>query len=90
MEEFIVNESGCREMSADMLKELKRIIILVGELDSQNGTLRAALGEDYEAIEKSVHIMKGALVDAQAELDVIIKDMNEYMEEVQQVRVVLG
>lgn len=90
MEEFAVDERGCREMSTDMLKELKDIVGLVDEIDSQDGTLRAALGEDYESIAKSVRIMKGALVDAQAELNVIIRAMNEYMAQVQQVRITLG
>lgn len=48
--EFIVNESGCRQLSADMLTNMREIAMLVSEIDSQNGTLKAALGDDYDAI----------------------------------------
>lgn len=82
--EFIVNESGCRQLSADMLTNMREIAMLVSEIDSQNGTLRAALGDDYDAIARSVRIMTSELQNAHSELNVIINDMNEYMSRVHQ------
>lgn len=87
--EFIVNESGCRQLSADMLTNMREIAMLVSEIDSQNGTLRAALGDDYDAIARSVRIMTSELQNAHSELNVIISDMNEYMSRVHQARVSL-
>lgn len=87
--EFIVNESGCRQLSADMLTNMREIAMLVSEIDSQNGTLRAALGDDYDAIARSVRIMTSELQKAHSELNVIINDMNEYMSRVHQARVSL-
>lgn len=87
--EFIVNEGGCRQLSADMLTNMREIAMLVSEIDSQNGTLRAALGDDYDAIARSVRIMTSELQNAHSELNVIISDMNEYMSRVHQARVSL-
>ena len=87
--EFIVNESGCRQLSADMLTNMREIAMLVSEIDSQNGTLRAALGDDYDAIARSVRILTSELQNAHSELNVIINDMNEYMSRVHQARVSL-
>lgn len=88
--DFIVNESGCRQLSADMLSNMRDIALLISEIESQNGTLRAALGDDYEAIAKSVRTMMSELTNAQTELNVIINDMGEYMARVQQARVSLN
>ncbi len=87
--EFIVNESGCRQLSADMLTNMREIAMLVSKIDSQNGTLRAALGDDYDAIARSVRIMTSELQNAHSELNVIINDMTEYMSRVHQARVSL-
>ena len=87
--EFIVNESGCRQLSTDMLTNMREIASLVSEIDAQNGTLKAALGDDYDAIARSVRIMASELQNAHSELNVIINDMNEYMSRVQQARVSL-
>ena len=86
--EFVVNESGCRQLS--MLSNLKEIAGLVAEIDSQNGTLKAALGDDYDAIARTVRIMTGELNSAYQELNTIIKDMGEYMAQVHQARVSLN
>lgn len=88
--EFVVNESGCRQLSADMLTNLKDIAGLVAEIDSQNGTLKAALGDDYDAIARTVRIMTSELNSAYQELNTIIKDMGEYMAQVHQARVSLN
>lgn len=88
--EFVVNESGCRQLSADMLSNLKEIAGLVAEIDSQNGTLKAALGDDYDAIARTVQIMTSELNNAYQELNTIINDMGEYMARVQQARVSLN
>ncbi len=88
--EFVVNESGCRQLSADMLTNLKDIAGLVAEIDSQNGTLKAALGDDYDAIARTVRVMTSELNSAYQELNTIIKDMGEYMAQVHQARVSLN
>ena len=88
--EFVVNESGCRQLSADMLTNLKDIAGLVAEMDSQNGTLKAALGDDYDAIARTVRVMTSELNSAYQELNTIIKDMGEYMAQVHQARVSLN
>lgn len=88
--EFVVNESGCRQLSADMLTNLKDIAGLVAEIDSQNGTLKAALGDDYDAIARTVRVMTSELNSAYQELNTIIKDMDEYMAQVHQARVSLN
>lgn len=88
--EFVVNESGCRQLSADMLSNLKEIAGLVAEIDNQNGNLKAALGDDYDAIARTVRIMSGELNSAYQELNTIINDMGEYMAQVHQARVSLN
>lgn len=88
--EFVVNESGCRQLSADMLTNLKDIAGLVAEIDNQNGTLKAALGDDYDAIARTVRVMTSELNSAYQELNTIIKDMGEYMAQVHQARVSLN
>lgn len=88
--EFVVNESGCRQLSADMITNLKDIAGLVAEIDSQNGTLKAALGDDYDAIARTVRVMTSELNSAYQELNTIIKDMGEYMAQVHQARVSLN
>lgn len=88
--EFTVNEQGCRQLSADMLTQMRSIAILVSEIDGQNGTLQSALGEDSEAIARTVRVMTAELSAAQQELNIIINDMGEYMSRVQQARVALN
>lgn len=87
--EFVVNESGCRQLSADMLANLKDIAGLIAEIDNQNGTLKAALGEDYDAIARTVRVMTGELNSAYQELNTIVKNMDEYMALIRQARVTL-
>lgn len=87
--EFVVNEQGCRALSRDMLAHLRSIAQLISEIDSQNSTLQRALGDDYEAIAKTVRVMSAELGSAQQELNSIIDNMNEYMSRVQQARVSL-
>ena len=88
--QFTVNEQGCRQLGIDMLNHMRSIAQLVAEIDGQNGTLRAALGEDYEAIARTVRVMTAELGSAQQELNTIISDMNEYMSRIQQARVSLN
>lgn len=88
--EFCVNEQGCRQLSADMRNHMYQIAQLISEIEGQNGTLQAALGEDYEAIARTVRVMAAELGSAQQELNTIINDMNEYMSRVQQARVSLN
>lgn len=88
--QFSVNEQGCRQLSADILSQMRGIAQLVSEIDGQNGMLQAALGEDYGAIARSVSVMTAELGSAQQELNTIITDMNEYISRVQQARVSLS
>lgn len=88
--QMIINESGCRQLAADMLILMKQIAMRVSDIDSQNSTLHAALGEDAAPIAQSVKTMTSNLSDAQSELNVIIRDMQEYMAEIQQARIELG
>ena len=76
----------CGECGKDNMRDVAAII---SEIDSQNGTLKAALGDDYEAIARSVRAMTAELQNAHSELNVIINDMNEYMARVHQARVSL-
>lgn len=88
--EFIVNEAGCRQLGDDMENNMNQILALVNEINAHNGMLRGALGDDYDAIAKSVNYMAAELQNAYSELNVIITDMNEYMSRVHMARVSLG
>lgn len=88
--EFIVNESACRQLSVDMLTDMKNVALLIAEINNQNSNLMAALGDDYQSINRSVQVMASEFADAQHELDTIIRDMNEYMARVGQARVALN
>lgn len=88
--QFTVNEQGCRQLSDDMRGHMQSIAALVAEIEGQNGMLRAALGEDAEAIARTVRVMSAELSSAQQELSTIISDMNEYMSRIQQARVSLN
>ena len=87
--DFIVNEQGCRQLKMDMLTNMRQIASIVSEIDGKNSTLQAALGEDYEAIARTVRVMTAELGSAQQELNIIIQDMDEYMSRVHQARVSL-
>lgn len=88
--EFIVNESGCKQLSNEMVATMYQIMALINEIDSHSGMLRGALGDDYDSIAKSVNYMATELQNAYSELNVIINDMNEYMSRVQMARVSLN
>lgn len=88
--EFVVNEAGVRSMSMDMLSHLREIARLVGEIESRNNLLSAALGEDAEAVARTTRAMHAELNSAYGELNVIINDMNEYMSRVHQARISLN
>lgn len=87
--EFVVNENGCRNLIEDMKGSMTALGGLVASIDTQNGTLKAALGDDYEAIARSVRVMSSELENAKRELNTIIRDMSEYMARVHQTRVTL-
>ena len=88
--EFVMDEAQCRQLSEDMLTSLRTLAVLINDIDSQNGTLRAALGDDYEAIARSVRSMKTELGNAYSELNGIINDMSEYISRVHQARIALN
>ena len=73
-----------------MLSNLREIAGLVAEIDNQNGNLKAALGDDYDAVARTVRIISGELNNACQELNTIINDMDEYMTQVHQARVSLN
>lgn len=88
--QFDVNEQGVRALSQEMLGQMRQIAVLISEIEGQNNTLRAALGEDYQAINSSVQVMKGELGSALTELNTIISMMQEYMARVGQARIALN
>ncbi len=88
--EFVVNENGCKQLSTDMLSNMKEIASIISEINGKNSTLRAALGDDYGAIASSINIMTSELSNAYTELNQIIEDMSEYMSQVHQARVSLN
>ena len=88
--EFIVNEQGCNNLSNEMLDGLNKLGTLISELEAMDGTLRTALGDDYESIGRNVSVMKNELGDAFREFKVIIIDMKEYMAKVKQIRAVIN
>lgn len=87
--EFIVNEQGCQVLSQEMYNGLDQISNLISELESMDGTLRNALGDDYESIGKNINEMKSEFENALREFRVIVEEMNEYMNKVHQIRVVM-
>jgi len=89
MAEYKIDENGCKGLSEAMLVQLREIAGVISEIQNQEGTLRAALGDDYDAIAKKIRVMSGELDGAYKELDTIIKDMKEYITRVGQARVAL-
>lgn len=87
--EFIIDENGCRQLSIDMSDLLKEICTIIAEIENHNGVLKVALGDDYDAIAKSIRIITNELNYAEKELNIIISDMKEYMAQVHQARVSL-
>lgn len=88
--EFLVNEQGCRNLIGEMYNEMNKLGTLISELESMDGTLRMALGDDYQAIGRSISLMKSEFTDAYREFRTIAQDMDEYMSRVHQVRVVMN
>lgn len=87
--EFIVNEQGCRNLSTDLLGDMKRLAIVLSNYCSEDGNLKAALGDDYAAFNKTITTLKSELESAQKELDIIISSMNEYMSIIHEARVTI-
>ena len=52
--------------------------------------MKAALGDDYDAIARTVRTMTSELNSAYQELNTIINDMSEYMARVHEARVSLN
>ena len=87
--QFDVNELGVRGLSQEMLGQMRQIALLISDIEGQNNTLQAALGDDYQAINASVQVMKGELSSALTELNTIISMMQEYMARVHTARISL-
>ena len=84
MSEFVVNESGSRQLCENINNNLNAITSIISEIDSNDGNLRAALGEDYDSVAKAISMMKAELGNAYSELMVILNCMNDYLERVKQ------
>ena len=84
--DFVVNEHECKNLCTEMLINLREIAGLINEFQDHDGTLKAALGDDYDAIAKTVRVMSSELGNAYQELNTIINDMKEYVERVINVR----
>lgn len=87
--EFKVNEQACKNLITEMYNNLKGIQSLVNELESKDAVLRAALGEDYGAIAKSIRAMSGELMNAYQEFNTIIDNTTEYVARVQKIKDIL-
>ena len=87
--EVIINENGCRQLREDLLADIKKIAQMIGTIEANNTNLKAALGDDYHKIDKSVRAMKSQLESAEKNLSVITADMQEYITRVGQTRAVL-
>ena len=88
--EFTMNEQGCHAFCNDAQDIMKRIAALVSDIDSQNNTLKAALGNDYEGIAKNVGMIASELGSAQLELNTILQNMTDYLSRVGQTRYTLN
>lgn len=88
--EFIMNEQGCQSFCEDAQDIMKRIAVLVSDIESQNNTLKAALGDDYEGIAKNVKMITSELGNAQLELNAILQNMTDYISKVGQTRYILN
>lgn len=80
--DFNVNKEGCRKVNEDMLKNLRDLMSIMGEYDAYEPTLRAALGDHYQAVDRTVRVIKEELNSAYQELMTITNDMGEYIERV--------
>lgn len=87
--EFVIDEAGCRQLSATMVSDLEELLNIILEIENQSVTLRAALGDDYESIARRIRVMKDELRDASREIHTVIQDMNEYLAQVKQARFVM-
>lgn len=88
--EFIMNEQGCQSFCEDTQDIMKRIAVLVSDIESQNNTLKAALGDDYEGIAMKVKMITSELGSAQLELNAILQNMTDYISKVGQTRYILN
>lgn len=87
--EYIINESGCNSLCQTMENQTAQIEALISEIEAKEPLLKAALGEDYETIAKTIRVMKEQVDSAKGELGVIISSTKDYLQRVQQVRIAL-
>lgn len=87
--EFTVNENGCRQLETQILQLMRQIAVCVSDIQNSTNMLRGALGEDYDAIGRSVALMASELQQAEQNASVIANSMNEYIQRVGQARVAL-
>lgn len=88
--EFIVDETGCRNLAENMRQHLAAIRARVDAIAQQDRTLHAALGSDYEAIGRTARTMSEELEAAQRNMDITIRNMEEYISRVGQIRISLN
>lgn len=89
MGEFIVNESGCSQLCDSIDVNIKSIAGIILDIESNDGNLRAALGDDYDGVAKAVAMMKAELKNAHSELIVILSCMDNYLERIHQANEIL-
>ena len=87
--EYLINETGCRQLSLDILGDMRQIAGILSDFSSNDSILRRALGEDYDAFNRSVRVIASQLNSASGELSIINSNMQEYMQRVHQTRVVI-
>ena len=72
-----------------ILMQIKSIAGIILDIESNDGNLRAALGDDYDGVAKAVAMMKVELENAHSELMVILSCMNDYLERINQAHEIL-
>lgn len=80
--DFVVNEQGCRTLIDNLRNYMAQIKALIDNINTQDATLREALGSDYQSVARTVGTMRTELESAQKELDTITISMVEYVDRV--------
>jgi hypothetical protein len=82
---FIVDESGCKKLCAEMLKDVQKIFSVVNEIQNHDRILQEALGDRYELIAKEVRMISSEITNAGSKLMVLVDDMQEYTKRVKNI-----
>ena len=90
MEEFIVRIPECRQLNENLMLNLKIIAETVDETEKNRAVIRQALGNDADAILRSVGKIHSLLESTLKSLDEIEKFTTAYIKEVGEVTVILN